>query len=105
MSCRNARNSLVVALVLSTGAFSIPHAEAAQSRSGRGPAAAAIQEELSARTLLQSIVKFLRFVAAPYDGPPGQKPGNGDVDPSREGSGLCPNGRPRGLQPGNGGGY
>lgn len=106
MSCRNSRNSLVVALVLSTGALSISPAEAAQARSGRGPAPAAIQETFSPRTLLQSMMKLLHSVVAPYDRPPGQQPGNGgDVDPLREGSGLCPNGRPRGLQPGNGGGY
>lgn len=55
--------------------------------------------------LFQSMMDFLRVIVAPDSGPPGQQPGDGNgpgpSDTEREGAGLCPNGRPRGLQPGN----
>ena len=98
MSSSKLSTSVVLALALSAGALSIPRAEAAPVRNDHGRTGAAIQQELSARMLLQSVKDLLHIIFAGSEGPPG--PGNNDV--SREGSGLCPNGRPRGLQPGGG---
>ena len=98
MSSSKLSTSVVLALALSAGALSIPRAEAAPVRNDHGRTGTAIQQELSARMLWQSLKHLLHTVFAAAEGPPG--PGNDPV--SREGSGLCPNGRPRGLQPGGG---
>lgn len=103
MFSRKLSSAVVLALALSVGAVSIPSAEAAPARSDRSRTGTAIQQELSARMLLQSIKDLLHIIFAGSEGPPGpgnDGPGNNDV--SREGAGLCPNGRPRGLQPGGG---
>lgn len=98
MSSSKLSTSVVLALALSAGALSIPRAEAAPVRNDHGRTGTAIQQELSSRMLWQSLKHLLHTVFAAYDGPPGP----GHDSPSREGSGLCPNGRPRGLQPGGG---
>ena len=98
MSSSKLSTSVVLALALSAGALSISRAEAAPVRNDHGRTGTAIQQELSARMLWQSIKQLLHTVFAASEGPPG--PGNDPV--SREGAGLCPNGRPRGLQPGEG---
>lgn len=98
MSSSKLSTSVVLALALSAGALSIPRAEAAPVRNDHGRTGTAIQQELSARTLLQSIKQLWHSVFSASEGPPGPGPEPAE----REGSGLCPNGRPRGLQLGGG---
>jgi len=102
MSSSKLSTSVVLALALSAGALSISRAEAAPVRNDHGRTGTAIQQELSARMLWQSIKQLLHTVFTASEGPPGpgNDPGNDSV--SREGAGLCPNGRPSGLQPGEG---
>lgn len=99
MSSRKLSRSTVVAVALSVGALSIPCAEASPARGRQGDSRPAIQKSLDVRNL-RSIFELWRLVFPAKDqfppGPPGPS-----ADP-REGSGLCPNGRPRGLQPGGG---
>jgi hypothetical protein len=91
---------LVLALLL--GTFSSLYAQG-----HRGNNETSIQREISSRTLLQSIMDFLRVIVA-ADSVPGQQSGNGNGNGSgpdgteREGAGLCPNGQPCGPHPGNG---
>jgi len=99
MSSRKLTRSTALAVALSIGALSIPCAEASQPRSRQETSRATIQKSLDVRSL-QSIFELWRLVFPAKDQLP---PGLGPTDSPREGSGLCPNGRPRGLEPGNGG--
>jgi len=82
------RRAAILALVLSLGAVSIPLAEAVPFRDS----GSIIREELSSRTLLQSMVDFLRGLAAPQ--PPGHEPAAGAAKDhhGNGGSGACPHG-------------
>lgn len=95
--------ALVLALFL--GTLSSLHAQPPGIQGHRGNNETSIQREISSRMLFQGIMEFLRLMVAP-DSSPGQQPGNGSgpgpQETEREGAGLCPNGRPRGLHPGNG---
>jgi len=98
MFSRKLSRSTVVAVALSVGALSIPCAEASQARGRQQTPRAVIQKSLDVRNL-QSIFELWRLIFPAKDQLP---PGLGPSDSPREGSGLCPNGRPRGLDPGNG---
>jgi hypothetical protein len=100
MSSRKFTRSTTLAVVLSIGALSIPCAEASQPRSRQETSRATIQKGLDVRSL-QSIFELWRLVFTAKDQFPPGPPGPNDT--TREGSGLCPNGQPRGLSPSNGG--
>lgn len=99
MFSRKFTRSTVVAVALSVGALSIPCAEASPARGRQSDSPATIQKSLDARSL-QSIFELWRLVFTAKDQFPPGPPGPNSTE--REGSGLCPNGRPRGLQPGGG---
>jgi len=96
MSSRKISRTLVLTLTLSTAALSTPQAEAAQPRRAPNRTGTAIQLEASYRMLLQSLKHI--FVPALGDAPI-READPPEVDP-REGSGICPNGRPPGQHPG-----
>jgi hypothetical protein len=86
-------NAVALTLALTLGSLAFPSAEAAQTAKIPHRGRASIQEGLAARISLQGILDFLRTISSKDSGPnhnPGQNPR------SDEGSGLCPNGRPRG---------
>lgn len=98
MSSRKLSRITAVAVALSIGALSLPSAEAAPARGSQDNLRTVIQKTLDVRNL-QSIFELWRVVLQAKDQAP---PGPDNQSPSREGSGLCPNGRPRGLDPSNG---
>lgn len=105
MSSRKVCTPILV-LALFLGTLSSLQAQPPRIQGHRSNTGTLIQRELSSRTLFQSMMDFLRLIVAPDSGSPGQQPGNGTgpgpSETEREGAGLCPNGRPRGLHPGNG---
>jgi hypothetical protein len=96
----------VLILALFLGTSSSLYAQAPWMQGHRGNNETSIPREISSRTLLQSIMDFLRAIVASDSGSPGQQSsngnGNGSDGTNREGAGLCPNGQPCGQHPGNG---
>jgi hypothetical protein len=92
---RNKTSAAALTLALTLGSLALPNAGAAQTGKRPHREQASIQEGLSIRISFQGILDFLRVISS-KDGDPHRPPGQ---DP-REGSGLCPNGRPRGQGPG-----
>ena len=94
MHHRKLHRTLALALVLSAGALSLPRVEAAPVRSGFLRTGQAIQAGLFSRSL--EVVK--NFFGLLKDSPPGPPNGGGngnDPYPSnREGTGICPHGKP-----------
>jgi hypothetical protein len=92
MHRRKLQRTLAFALVLSAGALSLPHAEAAPLRSSSPRTGQAVQTNLFSR----SIEAVKNFFGLLKDLPPGPPNGNGhDPQPTgREGTGICPHGRP-----------
>jgi hypothetical protein len=90
MSSRQYRRILTLALLLSTGALSLPQAEAAAARSGPHRAGSTVQESLFSPGLLAAVKSLLGVFkaapAAPADEQDPPKPGN------KEGPGACPHG-------------
>jgi hypothetical protein len=92
MRRRKFQRTLALALVLSAGALSLPRAEAAPPRSGSPRTGQAIQADLFSRSI--EVVK--NFFGLLKDSPPGPPNGGGN-DPyptNREGTGICPHGKP-----------
>ncbi|MEA2195804.1 MAG: hypothetical protein QOG42_2518 [Solirubrobacteraceae bacterium] len=89
MSSRQYRRILVLALLLSAGALSLPRVEAAPPRNGPHRAGAAVQGTLPD---LFAAVKSLWGMLK--DAPPGPPAGNDPphVPSNREGPGACPHG-------------
>jgi hypothetical protein len=94
MSSRTLRRTLTLTLVLSAGALSLRPAEAAPLRNGSRPAGPAVQVELFSRNVIEVVKDFLGLLK---DSPPGP-PNGGGSDPhggmGREGTGICPHGKP-----------
>jgi len=94
MHRRKLHRTLALTLVLSAGALSLPYAEAAPLRSGSPRTSQAVQMDLFNRGL--EVVK--NFFSLLKDSPPGPPNGNGNGnDPyptNREGTGICPHGKP-----------
>jgi hypothetical protein len=85
-------SAAALTLALTLGSMALPSAEAAQTGKIPHRERTSIQEGLAARISLQGILDFLRVISS-KDGGPNHPTGQ---DRSDEGSGLCPNGRPRG---------
>jgi hypothetical protein len=90
MSSRQYRRTLVLALLLSTGALSLPRAEAAPARSGPHRAGLTVQESLFNPGLLAAVKSLWGMLkdapAVPAGGHDPYEPGN------KEGPGACPHG-------------
>jgi hypothetical protein len=90
MSSRQYRRTLVFALLLSTGALSLPRADAAPARSGPHRAGPAAQENFFNSDLLAALKNFFGILkdgpAVPADEHDPHPPGN------KEGPGACPHG-------------
>jgi len=90
MSSRQYRRTLVFALLLSTGALSLPRADAAPARSGSHRAGPVVQENLLSSDLLAALKNLLGILKDGPAAPAGEydphKPGN------QEGPGACPHG-------------
>jgi hypothetical protein len=87
------RRTLALSLALSAGALSLPPAEAA---TGRSPGSV-VQTELFTRSLLETVKNLWGLLKDAPPGPPGGQPGNDPHGPSnREGTGMCPVGKPPG---------
>jgi len=96
---RNKTSAAALTLALVLGSQALPSAEAAQTGKIPHRERASIQAGLLTRISFQGLLDFLRVISS-KDNDPHRPPGQ---DPrSDEGSGLCPNGRPRGLAPGGG---
>jgi hypothetical protein len=95
MSSRKLRRTLVLTLILSAGAFSLPHAEAASARSGSPRAGQSIQTGLFGRSLFEVVKNLFGLLKDALPGPPnggGSDPNNPPMN--REGTGICPHGKP-----------
>jgi len=90
MSSRQYRRILTLALLLSTGALSLPRAEAAAARSGPHRAGPTVQENLFSSDLLAALKNLFGMLK---DGPV-VPAGEHDPHPSgnKEGPGACPHG-------------
>jgi hypothetical protein len=110
MSGRTSSNRLAaLLLVLSVMVLSASSTQAARIPRHRPDlSVSAIQEGLSIRSLWQNMKNVLRGVVAHHEGPPpgqnpGYSPGEGNHGASREGTGVCPSGRPSNPNPNPGG--
>lgn len=92
MSSRKLHRALALSLVLSAGALSLPHAEAATSRNGPQALGPAAQVDL-AQSFLEAMKNIWRLLKDSHPGPP-QDQGHGPGGQDDEGSGICPHGGP-----------
>jgi hypothetical protein len=94
MSSSKYRRTLVLSLVLSAGALSLP-AEAAAGRSSRPDTGSAVQTDLFTRSLIETVKNLWGLLKDAPPGPPNGQPGNDPHPPNnREGTGICPVGMP-----------
>jgi hypothetical protein len=91
MSSRKLQRVLALTLVLSAGALSLPRAEAAPLRSGSPRAGQSIQADLFGRSLFEVVKNLFGLLK---DAPPGPPNGNDPKPYNREGTGICPHGKP-----------
>ena len=91
MSSRKFHRMLPFTLALTLGALCLPRAEAAPLRSGPHPSAPVIRMDLFGGSIVEVVKNLFGLLK---DAPPGP-PTGGDPNPmNREGTGICPHGKP-----------
>lgn len=96
MSSRKLHRALALTLVLSSGALSLHRAEAAPLRSIHRQTGQIIQMDLFSRSI-EAVKNFFGLLKDSPPGPPNGPDNGGGNDPSpmgREGTGICPHGKP-----------
>jgi hypothetical protein len=94
MFSRKHRSTLVLSLALSAGALSLPAAEAAPGRSSRPGTGSVVQTELFTRSLIETVKNLWGLLKDAPPGPYNGQPGGPQGPSNREGTGICPVGKP-----------